>query len=207
MRKHKLNYQEWDIVWVCIFIKDLPHKWKHRYCRFKCPCWKDYDAYLFIVKDENSTCCKFYKKQPKMWFRMDTHPLYTVWRWMLRRCNKSNCKHYYNYWGRWISVCDEWNKFEHFYNFWIINWWEKWLEIDRVDNNWNYEPKNCRFVTRKVNDNNRRTCRYIAIWEDTKTVTEWAEYLWINVSTFRYRIRSWITWDALKRPTKAYKYN
>lgn len=84
------------------------------------------------------------------------HPLYSVWNGMKRRCTNNKDQAYYNYGGRGISVCDEWHGFLPFYNWAINNGWEKGLTIDRKENDGNYEPDNCRFVTRLVQASNRR---------------------------------------------------
>lgn len=85
------------------------------------------------------------------------HPLYSIWYDMRRRCRNKNRKSYENYGGRGIIVCPRWDKsFLHFYVWAKNNGWKKELTIDRIDNNKNYEPRNCRFITREKNTINRR---------------------------------------------------
>jgi hypothetical protein len=75
------------------------------------------------------------------------------------RCSKKyeNNKDYKYYGGRGISVCPEWeNDPVEFYNWCIENGWKKGLQIDRIDNDGNYEPGNCRFVTTQENNLNKR---------------------------------------------------
>jgi len=85
------------------------------------------------------------------------HLLYGVWRAMKARCYNSNNKKYEYYGGRGIIVCKEWLvDFMNFYSWAIKNGWEKGLQIDRKENDGNYEPENCRFVTSKSNNNNQR---------------------------------------------------
>ena len=89
--------------------------------------------------------------------------LYHKYQHMIQRCNNPNCDAYKNYGGRGISVCEEWiNKetgFTAFYNWSIEHGYDPKLDLDRINNDGNYEPSNCRYVTRKVNANNRRTCK------------------------------------------------
>ncbi len=80
--------------------------------------------------------------------------LYSVWAQMRYRA-----KHHPDYAGRGIIVCDEWNSFHTFYDWAIANGYKQGLEIDRRDNDGNYSPSNCRWVTRVVNGRNRRTVK------------------------------------------------
>jgi len=118
------------------------------------------------------------------------HPLHTVWSAMKARCYNQNRECYKHYGGRGITICDEWkNDFKAFYDWAIANDWQKGLEIDRINNNGNYEPLNCRFVGRKEQVNNRRNSTLILYKNKTKTLTEWCEILKLNHHTIRSRIR------------------
>lgn len=78
--------------------------------------------------------------------------LSNTWYKMIERCNDKNNAGYKDYGGRGITVCDEWsNDFVCFYNWGISNGWKKHLQIDRINNDGNYEPNNCRFVTSAEN--------------------------------------------------------
>jgi hypothetical protein len=81
-----------------------------------------------------------------------TH-IYFVWRTMIQRCNNPNAGFYHRYGGRGIKVCDRWLKFEKF----LEDMGERpdGMTIDRINNDGNYEPSNCRWVTHKENCNNR----------------------------------------------------
>ncbi len=84
------------------------------------------------------------------------HPLYQVWANMKQRCHNERHIQYPEYGGRSIGVCQEWqNDFLFFYDWAIENGWAEGLEIDRKDNDGNYSPDNCRFVTRRINAVNR----------------------------------------------------
>lgn len=78
---------------------------------------------------------------------------YSTWESMIQRCTNKNHKKYRHYGGRGIIICDRWLKFENFLE--DMGKRPNKLELDRIDNNGNYEPSNCRWVTRKVNVNNR----------------------------------------------------
>ena len=84
------------------------------------------------------------------------HPLYSVWKSMKERCLNPNSMSYYRYGGRGIKICDEWlNSSFSFIKWGIENGYKRGLQIDRRDNDGNYEPSNCRWVTPKENANNK----------------------------------------------------
>ncbi len=85
-------------------------------------------------------------------------PLHKLWRSMNRRCNSKGGDQ--DYIKKGIIVCDEWkNDFLKFYN-WALPLYKPALQIDRIDNNGNYEPRNCRFVTPLMNNlNSKRPIR------------------------------------------------
>lgn len=87
---------------------------------------------------------------------LSRHPLYRTWLGMKRRCNNPNAVDYSYYGGRGIKVCNRW--LESFENF-LIDMGEKpdkKLSLDRVDNDGNYEPRNCRWATHSEQMLNRR---------------------------------------------------
>ena len=84
------------------------------------------------------------------------HPLYRVWSSMKTRCNPNRKERYENWSGRGIKVCNEWATFLPFYKWAIDSGYKKGLTLDRINNDGNYEPSNCRFTTYSIQNKNRR---------------------------------------------------
>jgi hypothetical protein len=82
--------------------------------------------------------------------------IYKTWKKMKERCYNQNEIGYKNWGGRGISICDEWRyDFVKFRDWALANGYRDDLQIDRRDNDGNYEPSNCRFVTQAENKRNR----------------------------------------------------
>ena len=98
-------------------------------------------------------------------FKIDTvtkhgltrHPLRSVWKDMKRRCNNTKCRSYTDYGARGITVCKEWQEdLVAFHDWAVTNGWRRGLRIDRRNNDGNYEPNNCRFISHQENCQNTR---------------------------------------------------
>jgi hypothetical protein len=120
------------------------------------------------------------------------HALYDVWDAMKQRCFNSNSPCYHNYGGRGITICDEWrNDFKAFHGWAIENRWKKELDIDREDNDGDYTPKNCRFVTRAINVQNtrlitdRNTSGYRGISRSSSKKNPWEASIRCNGERYR----------------------
>ncbi len=114
-------------------------------------------------------------------------PLFNIWRNIKERCENRNYKTYGNYGGRGITLCDEWQSFESFYEWAIDNGYEKGLSIDRIDVDGNYEPSNCRWATPKQQARNRRSTVFIEHNGEKRSLAEWAEILGVRFNTLQWR--------------------
>jgi hypothetical protein len=108
--------------------------------------------------------------------KMSGTRIYQIWQGMKARCYNKNNARWQRYGGRGITVCSEWkNNFQAFYDWAIASGYQDGLTIDRIDNNGNYCPENCRWATQQEQARNRRTNIDITIGNSTRTLTEWCE--------------------------------
>lgn len=128
-----------------------------------------------------------------------TRPFVT-WVNMRNRCENPKNKNFENYGGKGIRVCERWQKFE---NFWddMKRGYSDNLTLDRIDNNGNYEPNNCRWATMKEQGRNTNRNHLISYAGITKTITEWSEITGIKQTTIRMRLSNygWTVEDSLKK--------
>lgn len=123
--------------------------------------------------------------------------LFYVWCKMRTRCYSPRDKSYADYGGRGITVCEEWDKsFEAFKNWAYANGYDEKAEIgqctlDRIDNNGNYEPSNCRWATWTEQANNRRSNHLLTYNGKTQNLTQWAKELGINYGTLSRRVKDY----------------
>ena len=113
--------------------------------------------------------------------------LYRIWSSMKHRCRGKNHEAYHNYGGRGIKVCDEWNKYKAFRKWALENGYSDELTLDRIDNNGNYEPSNCRWATMKQQCANKRTNHYVIVNGEKMIIAECSRKYGIPKSTIRMR--------------------
>lgn len=128
--------------------------------------------------------------------------IYKIYIGIKKRCYNKNYSQFYLYGGRGITICDEWkDSFIYFYNWAINNGYKDSLTIDRIDNNGNYEPKNCRWITQKQQNRNTRHNRLITYNNETHCISEWAEIKNLTYSSLQHRLnRNWTIEKALNTP-------
>lgn len=143
-----------------------------------------------ILRNDTISCgCQHYAKK----YGNYNKRLYRIWTTMKQRCHNPNANHYPNYGGRGINVCDEWrNDYAAFHEWAMHNGYTDELSIDRIDNNIGYTPKNCRWVTRIEQSNNRRNTMFVMYDGINMPVAEAARRIGINPTTLAARLlRGW----------------
>jgi len=152
-------------------IKDLGTKFptenskvKQRYGIYECPkCLIHFETSTNCVKRRECTQCLTCARKQK--HKVKKHgesktPLYAVWKSMKSRCNRETSNAYNLYGARGISVCEDWNNDYRTFRDWsMLNGYEAGLTLDRINNDGNYEPTNCRWTDWKTQNNNRRNSK------------------------------------------------
>lgn len=138
------------------------------------------------------------------------NPIYDIWCHIKDRCLNEKNPSYHNYGGRGIKICDEWLNSELFIKWCMLNGWQKGLDIDRKDNDGDYQPSNCRITTRRINSFNRRT-NVIFFYNNEHYTTYDLEKISNGISSNRIlrRIRDygWSVEEAITIPLKNRKRN
>lgn len=166
---------------------------KKHYWLCKCDCGQE-----TIVQTNNLLCGKTKScgciRTEKSGNRRKTHGLaktfeYRCWITMKRRCNNKNDAAYENYGGRGIIVCERWNK--NFRNFLedMGNAPSKKHSIDRINNNGNYCPENCKWSTRLEQSNNKRSNIMLEYDNECLSLMEWSRKTGITYSALQYRFK------------------
>jgi len=149
-----------------LVIKYSHKKEGHIFWECNCDCGRIHITRGGSLRSGATKSCGCLRKEDKLGnirnFKhgLTKHPLYGVWKLINRRCYDINDRCYNIYGGRGIIMCDEWkNHVTSFVSWAVENGWKKGLQIDRINNDGNYEPSNCRFVTPQENVSNSRLLR------------------------------------------------
>lgn len=131
--------------------------------------------------------------------------LYRIYSGMKSRCNWPSHHAYNDYGGRGIKVCDEWNdSFICFYEWAIKNGYSDSLTLDRIDNDGDYSPDNCRWTDMHNQSVNRRNTVMFTLHNETKPLIEWCREYGVSYSTAYGRIFKY-GWDSDKVFSSPYR--
>jgi hypothetical protein len=128
--------------------------------------------------------------------------IHNLWWAMITRCTNPNSHAFKDYGGRGIKVCDRWRTFENFY----ADMGERpdGKSLDRINNDGDYEPENCRWATHSEQHSNRRSCHRLEAFGRNLTLTEWSVTTGVPVGTLWARIckLGWPATKALSMPLR-----
>lgn len=207
-----LTGQRFGILTVIepIYI-ETSKRWKWR-C--KCDCGNETLSYANNLKHMHSCGCLHRKwSHERLYKHGKSHSrLFPIWQSMRQRCNNPKNHAYDRYGGRGIKVCKAWDEdFEAFEKWALANGYDenavgKSCTLDRINNDGDYEPRNCRWADGKVQNNNKNNCVFIEYSGQRKTIAEWSEITGLSHSTILGRIRrGWGVEEALTTSPKRHK--
>ena len=151
-------------------------------------------------------------KHIRQWMKKNKHPSvthgktnskeYVSWIKLKSRCENPNDIRYDLYGKRGIKVCERWKKFEEFYA--DMGSCPDGFSIDRIDNEKDYYPENCRWATKSQQQRNKRNNRKIEAFGEVKLLCEWSNKFGISPSTIFHRLKNnWSTEDAVSKPVRS----
>jgi len=188
-----------------VIVREVERRKKKRYFLCRCDCGNERVVRLVAMRAGEVKSCGCLRDEQNRVAAIKhgcwgTGP-YWCWHSMKDRCLNPNSAVYHHYGGRGITVCPEWMEFEPFYQWAIENGYRPGLTLDRIDNNGNYEPSNCRWVTRRQQMLNTRRNKRLTFNGETKTLKEWADDLRFEYHVLRNRIaRGWSVRRAFTTP-------
>lgn len=159
-----------------------------------CECGVVKEYWFNLLRNGDTQSCGCYRKAVTS-KRMKTHgltdhPLYDVYKKIISRCYDEKDKAFKNYGKRGIEVWLDWKEdFMNFYDWAIENGWKEGLSIERIDNDGNYAPQNCKLATPGEQSRNRRSTRNFTAFGETKCLFDWGKDSRCVVSVWALRGR------------------
>lgn len=174
-----------NVIWECL-----------------CDCGNKVFVTSSSLRSSKARSCGCYHKDKVTKHGQVGSRLYRIWAGMKYRCFNPNSYEYYRYGGRGITVCQDWaNDFMNFYIWAMNNGYKEDLTLDRINNNGNYCPENCKWSTIKEQANNRRTNHIVEIDGVRKTMLEWCKEYGVCRSTVYSRLYAGMSFlEALTKP-------
>lgn len=195
--------------WIVVLKEVWIHK-DRRLFKIRCFCWATWYKNISQLKNNSRVSCwcdiVLHKKKTKREtlilkrnrVTLTDRPLYSLYWWIIQRCYNNNSWNYSNYWRRWIKC--EWRSYFEFekdmYDLYIEHcnkYWKENTSLDRIDVNWNYSKRNCRWATRVQQSRNKTNNIFVEYeWKEV-LLLDLLEKKWLeNRSSFFYqRLNKW----------------
>lgn len=187
-----------EVVWNATVIGVAPKEhFNSKQWIFKCNlCGKEFIESPSKVLSGHKKSCGCGKREAAKTHNCNTHPLYHTWWSMIQRCYNPKNHNYSRYGERGITVCDAWRESPISFIEWAdsVGGRPVGMTLDRINNDQGYSPENCRWVSMKVQSNNRSSNTLYTIGGVTKTFTQWCEYYGISDDVVWERIHK-LHWD------------
>jgi hypothetical protein len=179
----RIEYSKEDKIGNVFYISELPPENDSRKAVFMCFCGKYFSSTIRNIRTGNTKSCgciktAILKTKNVAHTKRTTHKsTYSSWQSMHARCYTKSHTSFKEYGGRGILICERWkNNFENFY----LDMGDRPTSdhsIDRIDVNKGYSPDNCKWSTRKEQQNNKRNNSFVSFVGKTLTKTEWGDLL------------------------------
>jgi hypothetical protein len=185
-------------------LKEADFNKKRRYVVFvcRCDCGKTLEVSENSLKSGRRKSCGCFSRGAARRTHGSSRPHsktyseYQVWKAMKRRCHYKKDKHYQDYGGRGITICERWLKFENFIK--DMGTCPEGKSLDRINNSGIYEPSNCRWATTSEQQSNKRNAVLLTLKGQTKNLSHWAKETGIERRTISARLRyGWTVEKAL----------
>lgn len=206
----KQGYNQGQKISRLTLLKQLPAP-KGRSWECLCDCGNKLKVKESYIRDGSVKSCgclaKEYRTIGNVIHNLCGTRINKIYQGMKNRCYLNKSISYKNYGGRGIKICDEWlgeNGLINFYNWALSNGYNDSLTIDRINNDGNYEPSNCRWVTPLEQQNNTRINRWFEYNGEKLTLSQISRKYNINISTLSHRLRKYNgdIEKSLKEPIK-----
>lgn len=188
-------------------LKEVPSNNKGTMWMCRCDCGNIKTVYLGHLRMGRIKSCGCLQNEARI-ENKTTHGcsntrMYSIWESMKQRCHNPKNHAYPRYGGRGIHVCAEWGAFDNFKRWAEMNGYQDDLTLDRIDNDLGYSPSNCRWITMKEQQSNRRNNRFMTLDGITMTLQQWSESTGISADVICSRIKNgWSVDRAIKTPTR-----
>ena len=210
MRKDYSGYvgRTFNRLTILEIIKIPKH---HTKAKCLCVCGNEKVVDIQLLESGRTKSCGCYREEVGVAKGKNTkkhgyvgNKLYYVHQSMIARCENKNHHAYKDYGGRGISVCKEWHDMGVFAKWALNNGYREGLTIDRMDNDGNYEPSNCRWATRKEQGNNRRTNLSFSYKGKEMNTAEILEMTGMSKGTFHSRLHNgWSIEKIIETPVNS----
>lgn len=217
----KYNKPEWiGKKYNMLTVIGIEHKvtksgYNEWWWKVKCDCGKEKSMKAVYVQSGHSKSCGCFRKSGGFMTNLrhnETHTrLHSIWSMMRERCGESNSANE-RYAGRGIKVCEDWQRYENFAKWARENGYDDTLSIERINNDGDYCPENCKWIPRNLQARNRGTTYWVEYQGRKMSLAEACEIADMPYKQVYARINylNWPVEKALSIPmntTRAWKRN